>query len=36
MLIRALEPADLNEYRALMLEAFEVDADAFTSTRQDW
>ena len=33
MLIRALEPADLEEYRALMLEAFEVDADAFTSTR---
>lgn len=35
MLIRALEPADLDGYRALMLEAFEVDADAFTSTRQE-
>ena len=35
MLIRALEPADLDKYRALMLEAFEVDADAFTSTRQE-
>ena len=35
MSIRALEPADLEEYRALMPEAFEVDADAFTSTRQE-
>ena len=35
MLIRALEPADLDEYRALMLEAFEDEADAFTSTRQE-
>jgi RimJ/RimL family protein N-acetyltransferase len=35
MLVRALEAADLDEYRALMLEAFEVDADAFTSTRQE-
>lgn len=35
MRIRALEPADLDAYRALMLQAFEVDADAFTSTRQE-
>ena len=35
MLVRALEPADLDEYRALMLQAFEADADAFTSTREE-
>lgn len=35
MLVRAVEAADLDEYRALMLYAFEADADAFTSTRQE-
>ncbi len=32
MLVRPLEPADAPQYRALMLEAYELAADAFTST----
>ena len=35
MHVRALAPPDLDEYRALMLRAFEADDDAFTSTRQE-
>ncbi|MEY3614004.1 MAG: hypothetical protein RJB14_3726 [Pseudomonadota bacterium] len=35
MHVRALAPPDLDEYRDLMLRAFEAGDDAFTSTRQE-
>jgi len=35
MEIRLLTDSDLDEYRALMLEAFETEPDAFTSTRKE-
>lgn len=35
MPIRALTQSDANEYRALMLQAYEFAADAFTSTAQE-
>ncbi len=35
MLVRALQPTDATLYRALMLEAYANEADAFTSTVED-
>ena len=35
MRIALLQPADVQQYRALMLEAYELAADAFTSTEEE-